>query len=164
MPTPDFTGLANTLVETWEMGGRDGDPLNAVVESGLRNAYEAGQRAAQQVVHPTHYNRHASGVECWDLFDFLPGNLAAALKYLWRADHKGQRDLDRGKAVQHLRREAGRPYRAWIPMPAWQVAGKIAEREHPATVLGRLLCMVCDDMATSEAMLALADAIERGEA
>jgi len=51
-----------------------------------------------------HYNRHKSGVECWDLFDLLPSNIAVALKYLWRADHKGQRERDLKKAADHLRR------------------------------------------------------------
>lgn len=57
--------------------------------------------------HPTHYNSHPSGVEAIDVCEELPFNLGNAVKYLMRADHKGQRVDDLRKAAWYLRREAG---------------------------------------------------------
>lgn len=58
--------------------------------------------------HPAHYNRHPSGVEAIDVCESLPFNLSNAVKYLMRADHKGQRTDDLRKAAWYLRREAQR--------------------------------------------------------
>lgn len=72
----------------------------------MKNATATPSQTTQAPPSPkeAHYNRHKSGVECWDLFDLLPSNIAVALKYLWRADHKGQRERDLKKAADHLRR------------------------------------------------------------
>lgn len=48
---------------------------------GTDPAYEA-------VNHPQHYNEHPSGVECIDIIEFMPHNIGAAMKYLWRAGLK----------------------------------------------------------------------------
>lgn len=56
------------------------------------------------VVSPSHYRSHASGVECIQVtehFSFLRGN---AIKYLWRADHKGGIE-DLKKARWYIDRE-----------------------------------------------------------
>lgn len=60
------------------------------------------------VNHPAHYTQHPSGVECIEISEHLPANLANAFKYLWRSGLKGgaddaKRDLD--KALFYLRRE-----------------------------------------------------------
>jgi hypothetical protein len=115
------------------------------------------------VSHPHHYNAHASGIEAITLCEMLSFNLGNALKYMMRADHKGKRAEDRAKAAWYLRREAGRPRRAWTDMVAWQVAGRIVAHEHPATALGQLLLLIRDDLATAPALLSLAEMIERGE-
>lgn len=118
---------------------------------------------SDQIDHPRHYNAHKSGVETITLCELLSFNLGNAVKYLMRADHKGKRAEDRAKAAWYLRREAARPRRAWTDMVAWQVAGRIVTHEHPATVLGQLLLLIRDDLATAPALLSLAEMIERGD-
>lgn len=58
--------------------------------------------------HPEHYTSHKSGIECIDVtenFNFCLGNV---LKYVWRADHKGQPIEDLEKALWYLKREIER--------------------------------------------------------
>lgn len=42
----------------------------------------------ERVEHPRHYNQHESGIECIELVENLPANLANAVKYLWRCGLK----------------------------------------------------------------------------
>lgn len=41
------------------------------------------------VDHPAHYNSHPSGIECIDVVENMGFNVGNAVKYLWRADLKG---------------------------------------------------------------------------
>jgi Protein of unknwon function (DUF3310) len=60
-----------------------------------------------RVNHPSHYNRHPSGVECIDIAEHMTFNVGNAIKYLWRADHKnGIEDLQ--KAAWYVQREIKR--------------------------------------------------------
>lgn len=43
---------------------------------------------AERVDHPRHYKQHPSHIECIDLIEHLPANLANAVKYLWRCGLK----------------------------------------------------------------------------
>lgn len=38
----------------------------------------------ERVDHPRHYNRHLSNIECIEIIEHLPCNLANAVKYIWR--------------------------------------------------------------------------------
>ena len=42
----------------------------------------------ERVDHPRAYNAHPSGIECIDLIEHLPANLACAVKYVWRCGLK----------------------------------------------------------------------------
>jgi hypothetical protein len=60
------------------------------------------------VNHPTHYNKHPSGVECITIvehFNFCIGN---AIKYLWRANQKNNYLEDLQKARWYVDREIQR--------------------------------------------------------
>ncbi len=60
------------------------------------------------VDHPPHYNEHPSGIECIQVaehFNFCLGN---ALKYIWRADSKGNYVEDLKKARWYIDREIER--------------------------------------------------------
>lgn len=57
------------------------------------------------VNHPKHYTLHPSGVECIDLIEWLPANLANAVKYLWRKDLKADELEDLKKAAWYINRE-----------------------------------------------------------
>lgn len=62
----------------------------------------------EQVNHPDHYNSHPSGIECIDVVEHMPFNIGNAIKYLWRADHKGSKMQDLDKAIWYLNREKER--------------------------------------------------------
>lgn len=60
------------------------------------------------VNHPRHYNVHASGVECIDVIEWLPYNVGAALKHVWRVGLKGSAREDLEKALWYMKREEAR--------------------------------------------------------
>jgi len=66
------------------------------------------------VDHPKHYNSHPSGVECIDVVEHMPFNVGNAIKYLWRADHKGASIEDLKKAAWYINREIERRERAQV--------------------------------------------------
>lgn len=62
------------------------------------------------VNHPRHYTSHPSGVECIDIIEWMPANVANAMKYCWRAGLKDDAPTiqDYQKAVWYLNREVKR--------------------------------------------------------
>lgn len=75
---------------------------------------EEKQRAIPGIKHedpvnsPNHYTWHPAGVECIRIIEVFPHNIAAAMGYLWRHDHKGEPIQDLRKAVWHIEREIKR--------------------------------------------------------
>lgn len=61
-----------------------------------------------EVNHPEHYNSHPSGVECIDVVEHMTFNLGNAVKYIWRADLKGNTVQDLDKAIWYIQREKQR--------------------------------------------------------
>jgi hypothetical protein len=57
------------------------------------------------VNHPPHYQAHPSGVECIQITEHMKFNLGNAIKYIWRADLKGNAVEDLKKAQFYLERE-----------------------------------------------------------
>ena len=57
---------------------------------------------------PVHYNSHPSGVECIEIVEHMNFNLGNAVKYIWRADLKGDAVEDLEKAEWYIRRERER--------------------------------------------------------
>ena len=60
------------------------------------------------VNHPQHYLTHKSGVECIQITEHLNFCLGNALKYIWRADEKGDAINDLAKAAWYIDREITR--------------------------------------------------------
>lgn len=60
------------------------------------------------VNHPKHYTNHPSGVECIQITEHMTFNLGNAVKYIWRADLKGNSIEDLKKAVWYINREIGK--------------------------------------------------------
>lgn len=60
------------------------------------------------VDHPSHYNSHPSGVECIQIVEWMSFNVGNAIKYLWRADEKGNPLEDLEKAAWYINREIER--------------------------------------------------------
>jgi hypothetical protein len=58
--------------------------------------------------HPPHYKNHPSGVECIQITEHMGFNLGNAVKYIWRADLKGNAGDDLKKAAWYINREIER--------------------------------------------------------
>jgi hypothetical protein len=58
--------------------------------------------------HPKHYTNHPSGVECITITEHMCFNLGNAIKYIWRADLKGNAEQDLQKAIWYIDREINR--------------------------------------------------------
>lgn len=58
--------------------------------------------------HPPHYTAHPSGVECIQITEHMGFNLGNAVKYIWRADEKGNALEDLQKARWYIEREIDR--------------------------------------------------------
>lgn len=63
------------------------------------------QPKGSAVNHPAHYNAHPSGIECIDVVEHMGFNVGNAVKYLWRADLKGNALEDLEKARWYVQRE-----------------------------------------------------------
>ena len=61
-----------------------------------------------EVNHPSHYTAHPSGVECIKITEHMGFNLGNAIKYVWRADLKGNAVQDLKKAAWYIEREIKR--------------------------------------------------------
>lgn len=60
------------------------------------------------VNHPRHYTSSPSGVECITVVEHMGFNVGNAIKYLWRADLKGDAVEDLKKARWYIERELQR--------------------------------------------------------
>ena len=60
------------------------------------------------VNHPPHYKSHPSGIECIQVTEHMNFCLGNAVKYIWRADLKGDSIQDLEKAAWYLDREIER--------------------------------------------------------
>ena len=60
------------------------------------------------VNNPKHYTSHPSGVDCIDITEHMNFCLGNALKYIWRADLKGDAIEDLQKAAWYINREIER--------------------------------------------------------
>lgn len=63
---------------------------------------------AERVNHPGWYNSNPSGIEAIAVIEHMSFNLGNAVKYLWRADRKGEQATDLAKAIWYVRREQER--------------------------------------------------------
>ena len=57
---------------------------------------------------PSHYCSHPSGIECIQITEYMGFCLGNAIKYLWRADLKGNDIQDLEKAIFYIKREIER--------------------------------------------------------
>jgi hypothetical protein len=64
--------------------------------------------APDLVNHPPHYTAHPSGVECIQITEHMGFCLGNAVKYIWRADAKGNALDDLRKARFYINREIAR--------------------------------------------------------
>lgn len=68
------------------------------------------------VNHPPHYTSHPSGIECIEVVRHMGFNLGNAIKYIWRADLKGNaiEDLEKPRFYieDEIRRRKGNAHAA----------------------------------------------------
>lgn len=64
--------------------------------------------ATDEINHPPHYNEHPSKEECITIVEHFNFNMGNAIKYIWRADQKGDAISDLKKAAWYIQREIGR--------------------------------------------------------
>jgi hypothetical protein len=96
--TPPNWGLISS-------GGITPRPKTRLQGSSMREQYEFGNSNVDLVNHPPHYT--TGGIETIDFIEAkqLNYNLGNVVKYITRADHKGNRTEDLRKAKWYLERE-----------------------------------------------------------
>ena len=85
----------------------DSDPV-ARVDAALAQHRARTHGESETVNHPAHYNAPPSGVECITVTEHMTFNVGNAVKYLWRAGHKGSTVEDLKKAAWYVQREIER--------------------------------------------------------
>ena len=65
-------------------------------------------KIVDNINHPSHYTSHPSGVECITITEWMNFNRGNAVKYIWRADDKGETLENLKKARWYLDREITR--------------------------------------------------------
>jgi hypothetical protein len=65
-------------------------------------------KKTDRVNNPAHYTQHPSGVEAIQITEHFGFNLGNVIKYVWRADLKGEALEDLKKAQFYLAREIQR--------------------------------------------------------
>lgn len=78
------------------------------------------------VNHPQHYLTHRSGIECIKITEHLNFCLGNAIKYIWRADSKGDAINDLAKAAWYIDREITRR-KALVDIENARLIGVIAD-------------------------------------
>ena len=58
--------------------------------------------------NPDHYRWHPLGIECIDVTEHFPSNIAHAIEYLWRCGRKDDAAQDLRKAIWYIEREIKR--------------------------------------------------------
>jgi len=69
---------------------------------------DLGSTMNDNVHHPRHYTAHPSGIECIQVVEHMGFCLGSAVKYIWRADLKGNAIEDLEKARFYIDREIDR--------------------------------------------------------
>lgn len=69
------------------------------------------EQPKEMVNHPDHYTWHPTGIECVEVIEEFPANIAMGMRYLWRAEHKGKKIQDLRKAIQCIEFEIERAER-----------------------------------------------------
>ena len=74
----------------------------------LDRLYGKETKVKDNIHNPEHYTQHPSGIECIQIVEHMGFNLGNAIKYVWRADLKGNAVEDLKKAVWYINRELER--------------------------------------------------------
>lgn len=94
-------------------GGREDDgkkhfAIQYIAPEPYEPENELADVRTDQINRPAHYTAHPSGIECIQITEHMSFPLGNAVKYIWRADLKGDAVADLEKAVWYLNRELDR--------------------------------------------------------
>ena len=124
-----------------------------VTSERLRNvATTQSEDPNERVNHPRHYNQHPSGVECIELIEHLPCNLANAIKYVWRCGLKTSEDplRDLRSARWYVAREKQRcgakPDTLALPLIVLRLARAVVDVDRSALLARWLECLCTGDL------------------
>lgn len=84
---------------------------------------------SDSVNHSSHYTSHPSGVECITVAEHMSFNVGNAMKYLWRADLKGDAIEDLRKAAWYVNREIERRTKAHSMSTGGGMIGRMTLQE-----------------------------------
>ena len=76
--------------------------------AGCKNVMQIEALKDPMINKPPHYTKHPSGVECIDVTQHLNFCMGNAVKYIWRADLKGDPIADLKKAAWYIEKELER--------------------------------------------------------
>ena len=88
-----------------EMWWRSSGGIGGLPDDIVKYRISQANPATDSVNHPKHYNTHPSGIECIQITEHMGFNLGNAVKYIWRADEKGNALEDLKKAAWYIDRE-----------------------------------------------------------
>lgn len=89
--------------------GYDRPASQAFAEEAFADAHaEIRRLKAEKVDRPPHYTSHPARIECIQVTEHLNFCLGNAIKYIWRADLKGNAVQDLQKARWYIDREIAR--------------------------------------------------------
>lgn len=81
---------------------------DTVLPKTLGDMIHMKQNLNDPVNRPKHYTAHPSGVDCIQITEHMNFCLGNAVKYIWRADLKGESIQDLEKAIWYIKREIER--------------------------------------------------------
>lgn len=91
------------------MGGPNSEARKRWLSANERAFSTVAEWAGDDPVNaPAHYRSHPSGIECIQITEHMGFNLGNAVKYIWRADEKGNALEDLRKAAWYVQREIER--------------------------------------------------------
>lgn len=109
--------LCQSCLDAWTKNAMDDEELRPSKIEALTldpDDIEAARRSGHLIYdvdlvnHPPHYSAHPSGVECITITETMGFCIGNAIKYLWRADEKGNALEDLKKAAWYVNREIAR--------------------------------------------------------
>lgn len=69
---------------------------------------QTGDTQEYDAIRPSYYQQHESGIECIEVVRHMNFNRGNAVKYIWRADDKGDPIENLEKAIWYLQDEVKR--------------------------------------------------------
>jgi hypothetical protein len=81
---------------------------DTVLPRTLGDMIKMKQTLNDPVNRPKHYTAHPSGIDCIQITEHMGFCLGNAIKYIWRADLKGESIQDLEKAIWYIKREIER--------------------------------------------------------